>query len=148
MGRQVRAILKNPLICAELKRAWEESKPGLAGGHEEGGFIVRGETGEVTVVRWPAGAQMEITLLPHPGCKIDGRDILASFHTHPNTGRHHLQEPSPSNCRAVRDDPELTGPFYEGELVISQDTIYHIDAAGRVSTIADTREVFAKVEGA
>lgn len=35
-----------------------------------------------------------------------------------------FQEPSDTDKRAVRDDPDLKGEFYEGELVISQKKVY------------------------
>ena len=33
-------ILNDPAIRAELKRAWQDSQPGVTGGHEEGGFVL------------------------------------------------------------------------------------------------------------
>ncbi len=35
--------------------------------------------------------------------------------------------------RAVRDDPHLKGTFYEGEFVISAQTVYRIARTGQVS---------------
>jgi hypothetical protein len=34
----------------------------------------------------------------------DGKDIVASFHTHPNTGSDYLQEPSETDKRGITDE--------------------------------------------
>jgi hypothetical protein len=130
-------ILNNPTVRAALKQTWQESKPGVSGGHEEGGFILRDAAGNLSVARWPKGAQDTITLPPRPNCRIGGKDIVASFHTHPNTGSDYLQEPSETDKRAVRDDPDLKGAFYLGEFVISTDKIYLISPNGQTSEIGN-----------
>ena len=92
---QKRATILNDLtVQAALKLAWQDSNPGVFGGHEEGGFILRDSTGNLSLVRWPKGAVNTIIIPPHPNCKIGGLDIVATFHTHPNTGIYYLQEPS------------------------------------------------------
>jgi hypothetical protein len=106
------ALLNNSDVRAELKLAWDQSQPGPSGGHEEGGFIVRGPAGKLQVIRWPRGAGNTIEVPPHPGCSVEGLEIIASFHTHPNTGPDYMQEPSQTDKRAVRDDPELKGADY------------------------------------
>ena len=68
---------------------------------------------------------------------MNGVDILASFHTHPNTGSDSLQEPSETDKRAVRDDPDLKGPEYLGEFVLANETIYLISPAGQVREIGN-----------
>ncbi|MBI5650841.1 MAG: hypothetical protein HZC40_10430 [Chloroflexi bacterium] len=134
-------ILDDPDIRKALEQAWHDSQPGIVGGHEEGGFILRDATGTLSVVRWQTGAQDTIIVPPHPNCKIGGNDILATFHTHPNTADEYLQEPSETDRRAMRDDPDLKGRFYEGEFVISQETIYLIAPNGQVSEAGRTREI-------
>ena len=141
MAQQHAAFLKNPIVISTLEQAWQDSHPGVSGGHEEGGFILRDAAGNMSVDRWPKGAQDTIILPSHPNCKIGGEDIVASFHTHPNTGKDYLQEPSETDRRAVRDDPDLKGAFYEGEFVISQEKIYLIAPNGQVSAIENTREI-------
>lgn len=131
-------ILNNSLVCVELKRAWEDSNPGLTGGHEEGGFILKDSQGNFSVVRWTTGEQNSIFLPSHPGCKIEGIAIAASFHTHPNTGDDYLQEPSETDKRAVRDDLDLKEASYVGEFVISQAKIYWIEPNGQVSEVGNT----------
>ena len=141
MAQQHAAFLKNPIVISTLEQAWQDSHPGVSGGREEGGFILRDAAGNMSVDRWPKGAQDTIILPSHPNCKIGGEDIVASFHTHPNTGKDYLQEPSETDRRAVRDDPDLKGAFYEGEFVISQEKIYLIAPNGQVSAIENTREI-------
>jgi hypothetical protein len=143
MAQQRLRLLSNPTIRAALKQAWEDSEPGATGGHEEGGFIVRDLAGDLEVVRWPKGEQNSILLPLHPNCKVGNNDIIATFHTHPNTGSDYLQEPSETDKRAVRDDPNLKGKFYEGEYVISQEKIYLIAPNGQVSEVADAGEILA-----
>lgn len=139
---QKRATILNDLtVQAALKQAWQDSNPGVFGGHEEGGFILRDSAGNLSIVRWPKGAVNAIIVSPHPNCKIGKLDIAATFHTHPNTGIYYLQEPSETDKRAVRDDPDLKGPFYEGEFVISRKSIYLITPNGQVREVGDTQKI-------
>jgi len=135
-------LLTNPAVLAPLKQAWTDSNPGINGGHEEGGFIMIEPSGDLTVTRWPKGEQNRIYVPPHQKCQIDGRDIVASFHTHPNTGRDHIQEPSETDRRAIRDDPELKARYYIGEFVISWQKIYLVVATGEVREVAKTQMLF------
>lgn len=136
------SVLSASVIRRALSRAWRDSKPGVSGGHEEGGFIIRNVTGELSVARWPKGDGNTIILPPHHDCKIGEDEIVASFHTHPNTGGDFLQEPSETDKRAVRDDPDLKGDNYIGEFVISRDTIYLITPNGNTREITDTERYF------
>jgi len=61
----------------------EESHPGSPSAHEEGGFILRDAEGIYRIVRWERGAKDTIKVPPHPGCRLDSKDIAASFHAHP-----------------------------------------------------------------
>jgi hypothetical protein len=147
MSQRYAEILDDSLVRTELKRAWEDSNPGLTGGHEEGGFILKDSEGTFRVVRWTTGDQNSIFLPPHPGCKIEEIAIVASFHTHPNTGGDYLQEPSETDKRAVRDDPDLKEASYVGEFVISQTKIYWIEPNGQVSEIGDTSLILGLQSG-
>jgi hypothetical protein len=51
MNQGYTEILNNPLIRIELKQGWEDSQPGVTGGHEEGGFILKDSAGNLSVVR-------------------------------------------------------------------------------------------------
>ena len=137
-------IIENQTILAELKKAWFESEPNVPGGHEEGGFIVADDFGILSVVRWEKGLQNEIVLPPHRNCFVDGKDIVASFHTHPNTGKDFQQEPSLTDIRAVRDDFDLKGAFYLGEFVISEENIYLIEPSGKFHIFGQTRKIFER----
>ena len=141
MAHEAVFLLQQPTVRAALAQAWKDSVPGLAGGHEEGGFILQNESGDVSVSRWRIGLQNSIVLPTHSDCNIGGYDILGSFHTHPNTGPDYLQEPSDTDRRSIRDDPDLKGPLYKGEFVMSQRRIYLIETNGQVSDLAETPEI-------
>ncbi|MBV7335252.1 Mov34/MPN/PAD-1 family protein [Chloroflexi bacterium TSY] len=119
-------LLQNDIVKAALKLAWHDSAPSITGGHEEGGFILQSPGNEIFVQRWPVGVQNQISVPLHQNCRIDENDILASFHTHPNTGNNFLQEPSATDRRAVRDDPNLKGDLYVGEFVIANEGWFKI----------------------
>ena len=142
MPLTAKAVLANTNVRHALQQAWIDSNPGMAGGHEEGGFVIREADGSLSVRRWQKGLQDTIQVPPHRNCLFDGLEIVASFHTHPNTGNDYLQEPSEADKRAVRDDPDLKGDEYVGEFVISQAVIYLVSPAGQVREMDDTEAVF------
>lgn len=142
MPLTAKTVLSNTDIRSTLQQAWIDSNPGVTGGHEEGGFVLRNTDGSLSVRRWQRGLQDTIQVPPHRNCFIDGLEIVASFHTHPNTGSDYLQEPSETDKRAVRDDPDLKGDEYIGELVISQAVIYLVSPAGQVREVDNTEVVF------
>jgi proteasome lid subunit RPN8/RPN11 len=141
------AILDELVVYNALTEAWKESQPGLTGGHEEGGFILRDEAGKMSVIRWPRGETDYIFMPPHADCRITDKEIIGTFHTHPNTGLDYLQEPGEADRRAVRDDPDLKGVGYVGELVISQQAIYLITPSGEISEVATTRDILSQEGG-
>ena len=142
MPLTAKAVLADPYVRHALQQAWTDSNPGITGGHEEGGFIVRDVNGSLSVSRWQRGLQDTIQVPPHRNCVFDGLEIVASFHTHPNTGNDYLQEPSETDKRAVRDDSDLKGKDYVGEFVISQAVVYLVSPAGQVREMDDTEAVF------
>ncbi|MDQ3813065.1 MAG: DUF4329 domain-containing protein [Armatimonadota bacterium] len=148
MPEQLTTVLSDSAVRAALQRAWRDSQPGVSGGHEEGGFILRDAAGNLSVARWPQGGQATIGLPPHPNCKVGESDVVATFHTHPNTGSDFLQEPSETDKRAVRDDPDLKGIFYEGELVIAHETIYLVMPDGHVREVGNRRAVLGEASPA
>lgn len=137
-------VLDKLVVRRALMQAWQDSQPGFTGRHEEGGFILKDANGNLQIQRWPKGAQNEIFVPPHPDGKRGNKNIVATFHTHPNTGEDFLQEPSLTDIRAVRDDPDLKTNVYEGEYVITQDKIYRIDKMGDVSVVGNTQEIFSE----
>jgi hypothetical protein len=138
------SVLNNPEVRAALKEAWERSQPGPVGGHEEGGFVLRDSVGNLNIERWPPGQQNATVVPPHSNCRVGNQDIVATFHTHPNTAGDYLQEPGETDKRAVRDDPHLKGKEYVGEFVISAQIIYWITPDGYLDEIARTQEYMAK----
>jgi hypothetical protein len=71
-----------------------------------------------------------------------GKLIVATFHTHPNPGPEFEQEPSLTDVRAVRDDPDLKNSSYEGEYVVARQWTYRIDQDGKIVTLGQTDAVF------
>lgn len=143
MAKPHLTILNDDLVKALLKQAWADSQPGSITAHEEGGFILRDSSGVLFISRWPRGSQNEILVPQHSGCRIGGDEIVASFHTHPNIGNDYLQEPSETDKRAVRNDPNLKGANYVGEFVISRDTIYLVTPTGQAREVIDTDDLFS-----
>ena len=142
MPLTAKAVLANTDVRHALQQAWIDSNPGMTGRHEEGGFVVRDADGSLSVRRWQRGLQDTIQVPLHGNCVFDGLEIVASFHTHPTTGNDYLQEPSETDKRAVRDDPDLKGDEYIGEFVVSQAVIYLVSPAGQVREMDDTEAVF------
>ena len=107
-----------------------ESAPGPVGGREQGGFVVDAD-GKLSVVRWPAGQARLISFIPpHAGCRVSEGPVVASFHTHPNTGSEYRQEPSRRDVQAVREDAGLKADWYVGEFVIADRSIYLVQPDG------------------
>ncbi|MFN0019673.1 MAG: hypothetical protein ACKVP0_15555 [Pirellulaceae bacterium] len=134
-------LLSNEIVKTGLRKAWQDSNPGPTGGHEEGGFVVRGDDGARIVVRWPRGSGNSIIVADPPGGRIKEGQIVATFHTHPNTSSDYVQEPSETDRRAVRDDPDLKGPDYLGEIVISAEWLYLIKPSGTVEVVGRTADI-------
>jgi hypothetical protein len=139
-------LISDPDIAILLRRAWSDSKPGTSEAHEEGGFVCRDSEGSFIVVRWQQGKQNEITVPDHPGGRCDGMVVVASFHTHPNIGEEYLQEPSPTDLQAVRDDPDLSHSEYQGEYVISFRFVCLIRRSGRFEIVGKTSEMLQLTE--
>ena len=133
------SVLDNDEIRRQIRRAWEESAPGTTGAHEEGGFVLKAADGSLTVERWPCGIQDRIELPSHVGGQRGGSIIVATFHTHPNFGPDFLQEPSLTDIRAVRDDPNLSHAEYEGEYVVSSQLVFRIRRDGTVEVLGKIR---------
>lgn len=135
-------LLTIAVVRSALQKAWKDSEPGVWGAHEEGGFILREVNGDLSVARWPRGEKAYIIIPSHPGCRFDEKDIIATFHTHPNTGKSYDQHPNPDDIRAVLFDRDLKAVNYVGEFVISAETIYCIRPDGSWDAVAPTSEVF------
>ena len=132
------SVLDDDTIRSLFLQAWLDSQPGTTTAHEEGGFVLRGSDGSLTVERWPRGALNQIVVPEHVGGKRGNLPIVATFHTHPNPGPDFLQEPSLTDLRAVRDDPDLSHADYEGEYVIASEWIYLIRKNGQVELFRET----------
>ncbi len=136
------SVLDDTAVRILMRNAWHDSLPGTDLAHEEGGFVLRDSSGNLSVERWPTGVQSEIFVPPHTGGKRDNLLVVATFHTHPNPGQDFQQEPSLTDIRAVRNDPDLRHPEFEGEFVISSEWVYLILKDGDVFPINKTLAVF------
>ena len=132
-------LLGNAGVIDQLRRAFEESGVGTDRPIEQGGFIVRDPvSGAVEVIRLPA---RERDSLAYPICADGshrGKQIVGSFHTHPNIGTDWRQEPSAQDIRLSQDYPDTMGPH---QFVIAREKIYHIDNDGVVSVMGITHQL-------
>ncbi len=122
-------------------KAWKDSEPDTTDAHEEGGFVVIRDQG-FEIVRWPVGDSSQISTPPFADCKIDDKEIVASFHTHPHSSPGYFQEPSPADVKLVRNDADLKGANYIGEFVLSIERTYLISPDGQVQDIGRTPALF------
>ena len=102
-------LTSDPLVDAELKRAWAESNPGApevpsgqAGSikQEQGGWIVWNKnTGKVQVVRVLPGTRDGLgTIAGTRPSETGGDEVVGWFHTHPNTAKEgYTADPSPGD---------------------------------------------------
>ena len=139
-------VLDHGTIRLEIRRAWEESQPNTTDAHEEGGFILDAGDGSFTVERWPRGSRNRLRIPAFFDGMWNGKRIVATFHTHPNSGPRYFQEPSPTDVAAVRDDPHLKNPWFEGEYVISLALVYRILPPGAVESVGATAALLGITE--
>jgi hypothetical protein len=123
-------IIADPVVRRALSEAWRDSNPGPTGAREMGGFVLLDPDGTLSVAMWPPGDDRGVDALPHAGCAYKGRPIVATFHTHPNTGAQFNPEPTYADVTIVITDPDLRHPSYAGEIVISERFVYHIRPDG------------------
>jgi hypothetical protein len=143
------SLLNDDRVREALRRAWLDSRPGSPAAHEEGGFILRSSDGSIHVERWPEGLQDTIAVPSHGGGMYKGMTIVGSFHTRPNFSPEFLPYPSPTDIRAVRDDPDLRSVEYQGEFVISQELIYRILNTGTAfEIVGPTDELLGRGDSA
>jgi hypothetical protein len=137
MDPNIAELLADSTVAEALRAAWLDSNPGPSGGHEEGGFVVRKAGGSLYVHRWPRGETEGIVVPAHAKCRFAGDPIAASFHTHPNTGAGHKQEPSDFDIAEVVTDDDLLAPHYLGEFVLSNARVYLIEKNGNVMDLGE-----------
>lgn len=64
MASDYTELLREQVVIAAMSAAWLDSQPGVSGGHEEGGFILRNANGQIEILRWVTGVQnMALTLI-------------------------------------------------------------------------------------
>lgn len=105
-------LLQDIGVDAALKRAWQESSPhapdvprGKPGSikQEQGGFIYWNRTtGQLEIERLPAGDRDGLRGRPLPNSTE--RELVAGFHTHPNSSTEgYVADPGPADRAYVRN---------------------------------------------
>jgi hypothetical protein len=104
-------LLQDANVDSALRQAWIESHPdapevprGQSGSlkQEQGGFIYWNKTtGMLEIERLPAGGRDRLP--GKPSANTAQRELVASFHTHPNTAAEgYVADPSPADRAFVR----------------------------------------------
>jgi hypothetical protein len=136
---QTLALLADRRVIAGLMQAKFESDMGGSNPVEQGGFILKDpQTDQLSIARWPPGLGNQIQPVISSDGTYQGKEIVGSFHTHPNVGPGWKQEPRRSDIRFVQQHPHTAGPDH---FVISVEVVYHIDGDGNVVEIGRTAEL-------
>ena len=85
------SILENPTIQNEFEKAWLDSYKNGRVFREQGGWIVRDPSGNLSVQRWNEWEPDNFTIKPS-ACKPEG--AIGEFHTHPYVGSDFPHTPS------------------------------------------------------
>ncbi len=82
----VEAIANNPAVAAAIEKAWNASNPNTPGAKQEQGFWVMRDdkSGALSTVNFPSNGTRD-SLTPGAVPAIEGKSMVAFFHTHPNT---------------------------------------------------------------
>ena len=138
-------LLGNAGVIDQLRRAFEESCVGTDRAVEQGGFIVRDPASvAIEVVRLPARNRDSFAYSICADGMFHGKQIIGSFHTHPNIGAEWRPEPSLQDIRLSQDYPDTMGPH---QFVIASEKIYHIDREGVVTVMGNTHQLLGIGEG-
>ena len=132
------SLIDVPEVKRGMIKAKNDSNFGSTESHEEGGFILKDKDGNLSVQAWPAGDTDRIVPPNHPDGKVGDKEILGSYHTHPNTRFNYKQEPSQSDINWVKNNPRNAGSEH---FVISEKKIYKIDKQGNVAVVGKTKKV-------
>jgi hypothetical protein len=132
-------LLADPDLIHAFRAAYDESGFGTDVPTEQGGFILMSpHTAKLEIVRLPPGERDSLTYPVCPDGRYEGKQIIGTFHTHPNTGAEWRQEPSPQDIRLSQDYPETMGAH---QFVISSEKVYHIDNEGIVFEAGSTGQL-------
>ena len=132
---------QNPLANDEVRDIFEDALNDSAGGtadeHEEGGWLIRDQDGDVRVQRWPRGN--EDTITPDEPNLNPGEEVFGSFHTHPENPEFE-SEPSQADIDSTQTTIEDFGltDSYEGCFIVNDNAIWHVDTDGNVSQVSNS----------
>ena len=80
-------LLADREVIAGLKQAESDSDMGGLNPVEQGGFILKDpNTDQLSMARWPPGLGNQIQPVLCSNGTYQGKEIIGSFHTHPNVG--------------------------------------------------------------
>jgi len=100
----VEKIANDPVVAAEIDKAWKASNPNGPGKKQEKGFWVMKDdkTGALSVVQFPDNGTND-SLTPGPVPVQPGKSVAAFFHTHPNTAAEgYVSEPSDADKKFAK----------------------------------------------
>lgn len=109
-------LLKDPLVDAELKKAWQESnpnapdvpkdQPGSTKKEQGGGIYWNKKTGELKIQRTPAGTRDGTS--GAPASIGSDWEKVGEFHTHPNKASEgYTADPSPADRNYVKNTSKV-----------------------------------------
>ncbi len=139
-------LLQDPKVQRALAHAIRKSTSNPKNIHEEGGFILQDSKGKIAVRNLPAGGQASLRFPPYLDGRIGNREIIGSFHTHPNagvipgTGFTWDPRPSDRDIDNSRNFPKLFGRIQY--VVARDDKIYAVDNQGNFTEVGDTNDLF------
>jgi hypothetical protein len=132
------SLIGVPEVKRGMIQAKNDSNFGSAEKHEEGGLILKDKNGNLSTQAWPAGETDRLIPPSHPDGGVGDKEIVGSYHTHPNIGSDYRQEPSQADINWVVNNPKNAGNKH---FVISEKKIYKIDIQGNVTVVGKTKKV-------
>ena len=110
-------IAGNKNVGTGMDKAWTDSQAYTSNRHEEGGWIIKNNDGDLGVTRWPSGQTRSIQPTPKPD------NAVGHFHTHPNygTGGNGMKGPSPDADIPFTKTYGVPGYIVDKESVIRVD---------------------------
>ncbi len=128
--------LADPKVKKGMNEAWTDSKASdPSQRHEEGGFIVKNKDGSYDVERWPSGQQSAVGIPNQaPDGTYNGREVVGTFHTHPNPGPGWDQGPSMQDAKVLTT---IKGTDY----IVSDQKVYSLDDKGLSKSVGSRGSV-------
>ena len=139
-------LFQDARVQRALAHAIRKSTSNPKSVHEEGGFILQDLKGRIQIKNIRSGSQDELRFPAHLDGRIGNRDIIGSFHTHPNfgidpkTGDTWNPKPSDPDIQNMQNFPTAFGPIHY--VVAYKDKIYALDNQGNITEVGNTDDLF------